>query len=97
MSLLNYEFFFFFLDCVGDIAVLHRGTPLYGQPAWWGDEDADHSGRPEENRLDRNKEKAETGIFFSTFNCFKCVCLYYFISKSTNVGGQICILPFLRH
>uniref|UniRef100_A0A3Q1F818 Centrosomal protein of 170 kDa-like n=1 Tax=Acanthochromis polyacanthus TaxID=80966 RepID=A0A3Q1F818_9TELE len=24
-----------------DIAVLHRGTPLYGQPAWWGDGDAD--------------------------------------------------------
>uniref|UniRef100_H3D3F3 Centrosomal protein 170Ab n=1 Tax=Tetraodon nigroviridis TaxID=99883 RepID=H3D3F3_TETNG len=43
-----------------DLAVLHRGTPLYGQPAWWGDEDAERSGRPEENRLDRNKEKAET-------------------------------------
>uniref|UniRef100_A0A8C1S1Z7 Centrosomal protein 170Ab n=1 Tax=Cyprinus carpio TaxID=7962 RepID=A0A8C1S1Z7_CYPCA len=25
----------------GDIAVLHRGTPLYGQPSWWGDGDAD--------------------------------------------------------
>ncbi|XP_062390898.1 centrosomal protein of 170 kDa [Sardina pilchardus] len=24
-----------------DIAVLHRGTPLYGQPSWWGDGDAD--------------------------------------------------------
>ncbi|TWW58609.1 Centrosomal protein of 170 kDa [Takifugu flavidus] len=44
----------------GDIAVLHRGTPLYGQPAWWGDEDADQSGRPEENRSDRKREKVET-------------------------------------
>lgn len=25
----------------GDIAALHRGTPLYGQPSWWGDGDAD--------------------------------------------------------
>uniref|UniRef100_A0A665TH90 Centrosomal protein 170Ab n=1 Tax=Echeneis naucrates TaxID=173247 RepID=A0A665TH90_ECHNA len=31
-------------------AVLHRGTPLYGQPAWWGDGEADDQqpGRPEE-------------------------------------------------
>lgn len=60
--------FFSFFVCLGDTAVLHRGTPLYGQPAWWGDEDADHSGRPEENRsgTDRTKEKAETGIFFPT-------------------------------
>lgn len=47
---------------LGDTAVLHRGTPLYGQPAWWGDEDADQSGRPEENRSDRKREKLETGI-----------------------------------
>ncbi|XP_058240501.1 centrosomal protein of 170 kDa isoform X5 [Hemibagrus wyckioides] len=25
----------------GDVAALHRGTPLYGQPSWWGDGDAD--------------------------------------------------------
>ncbi|KAM4594614.1 centrosomal protein of 170 kDa [Fundulus diaphanus] len=45
----------------GDTAVLHRGTPLYGQPAWWGDGDADdqHSGKPEEKSSDRKKEKAE--------------------------------------
>uniref|UniRef100_A0AAY4EX61 FHA domain-containing protein n=1 Tax=Denticeps clupeoides TaxID=299321 RepID=A0AAY4EX61_9TELE len=24
-----------------DVAILHRGTPLYGQPSWWGDGDAD--------------------------------------------------------
>lgn len=52
---------------LGDTAVLHRGTPLYGQPAWWGDEDADQSGRPEENRSDRKREKVETGIFFSAW------------------------------
>ncbi|KAK7902069.1 hypothetical protein WMY93_018838 [Mugilogobius chulae] len=34
----------------GDIATLHRGTPLYGQPSWWGDGDAD----------DENSFKQET-------------------------------------
>lgn len=46
----------------GDVAVLHRGTPLYGQPAWWGDGDNDGPGRPEEKSSDRKREKAETGI-----------------------------------
>ncbi|XP_008281087.1 centrosomal protein of 170 kDa [Stegastes partitus] len=46
----------------GDIAVLHRGTPLYGQPAWWGDGEADDQqpARPEEKSSDRKREKAET-------------------------------------
>ncbi|XP_037535453.1 centrosomal protein of 170 kDa isoform X3 [Nematolebias whitei] len=34
----------------GDITALPRGTPLYGQPSWWGDEDAD----------DENSFKQET-------------------------------------
>lgn len=25
----------------GDVTALPRGTPLYGQPSWWGDGDAD--------------------------------------------------------
>lgn len=33
-----------------DLAGLHRGTPLYGQPSWWGDGDAD----------DENSFKQET-------------------------------------
>ncbi|XP_064820845.1 centrosomal protein of 170 kDa-like, partial [Oncorhynchus masou masou] len=33
-----------------DIATSHRGTPLYGQPSWWGDGDAD----------DENSFKQET-------------------------------------
>nr|XP_043885256.1 centrosomal protein of 170 kDa isoform X1 [Solea senegalensis]XP_043885257.1 centrosomal protein of 170 kDa isoform X1 [Solea senegalensis]XP_043885258.1 centrosomal protein of 170 kDa isoform X1 [Solea senegalensis] len=48
-----------------DIALLHRGTPLYGQPAWWGDGDADaqQPGRPEEKNSDRRREKPEPGEF----------------------------------
>ncbi|XP_045903865.1 centrosomal protein of 170 kDa isoform X1 [Micropterus dolomieu] len=52
----------------GDLAVLHRGTPLYGQPAWWGDGDADDQqpGRPEEKSSDRKQEKVETDSKKST-------------------------------
>ncbi|XP_078022243.1 centrosomal protein of 170 kDa isoform X2 [Epinephelus lanceolatus] len=52
----------------GDVAVLHRITPLYGQPAWWGDGDADDQqpGRPEERSSDRKREKAETDTKKST-------------------------------
>ncbi|XP_072293512.1 centrosomal protein of 170 kDa isoform X2 [Eucyclogobius newberryi] len=34
----------------GDMSSTHRGTPLYGQPSWWGDGDAD----------DENSFKQET-------------------------------------
>ncbi|XP_070782653.1 centrosomal protein of 170 kDa [Enoplosus armatus] len=52
----------------GDLAALHRGTPLYGQPAWWGDGDAGEQqpGRPEEKSSDRKREKAETDTKKST-------------------------------
>ncbi|XP_065809535.1 centrosomal protein of 170 kDa isoform X2 [Labrus bergylta] len=52
----------------GDLAVLQRGTPLYGQPAWWGDgeaEDQQH-GRPEEKGSERKREKVETDAKRST-------------------------------
>ncbi|XP_034386190.1 centrosomal protein of 170 kDa [Cyclopterus lumpus] len=46
----------------GDVAALHRITPLYGQPAWWGDGDPDNQqpGRPEEKSSDRKQDKADT-------------------------------------
>uniref|UniRef100_A0A3Q0SCL7 Centrosomal protein 170Ab n=1 Tax=Amphilophus citrinellus TaxID=61819 RepID=A0A3Q0SCL7_AMPCI len=39
------------------------GTPLYGQPAWWGDGDTEdqHPGKPEDKNLDRKREKTESG------------------------------------
>ncbi|KAM3624296.1 uncharacterized protein V6R79_021764 [Siganus canaliculatus] len=51
-----------------DVAALHRGTPLYGQPAWWGDGDADSQqpGRPEEKSSERKRDKAETDSKKST-------------------------------
>uniref|UniRef100_A0A3Q3IVU5 CEP170 C-terminal domain-containing protein n=1 Tax=Monopterus albus TaxID=43700 RepID=A0A3Q3IVU5_MONAL len=47
-----------------DLAVVHRGTPLYGQPAWWGDGDVDEQqpGKPEEKSSDRKREKAEIEV-----------------------------------
>ncbi|KAJ8366070.1 hypothetical protein SKAU_G00149010 [Synaphobranchus kaupii] len=50
----------------GDLAALHRGTPLYGQPSWWGDGDADDensfkqevrvTGRKQENGASDSRE-----------------------------------------
>lgn len=42
---------------LGDIAALHRGTPLYGQPSWWGDGDAD-----DENSFKQESKKQESGV-----------------------------------
>ena len=53
-----------------------RGTPLYGQPSWWGDDEADEqrpfksNGKPEE----KNHETGTSGKKISvtvTLNGFK--------------------------
>uniref|UniRef100_A0A673KQF4 Centrosomal protein of 170 kDa-like n=1 Tax=Sinocyclocheilus rhinocerous TaxID=307959 RepID=A0A673KQF4_9TELE len=42
----------------GDIAAVHRGTPLYGQPSWWGDGDADDENSfKQENKTSRKKQE----------------------------------------
>ncbi|XP_065116391.2 centrosomal protein of 170 kDa [Paramisgurnus dabryanus] len=47
----------------GDIAALHRGTPLYGQPSWWGDGDADdeNSLKHDTKAPDQRQARCETG------------------------------------
>ncbi|XP_073729234.1 centrosomal protein of 170 kDa isoform X3 [Misgurnus anguillicaudatus] len=47
----------------GDIAALHRGTPLYGQPSWWGDGDADdeNSFKQEIKTSGKKQESSGTG------------------------------------
>ena len=49
----------------GDLSALHRGTPLYGQPAWWGDRDPNgqQPGRPEDKS---SEQKRETPDFSNT-------------------------------
>uniref|UniRef100_A0AAQ4RM14 FHA domain-containing protein n=1 Tax=Gasterosteus aculeatus aculeatus TaxID=481459 RepID=A0AAQ4RM14_GASAC len=65
----------------GDVAALPRGTPLYGQPSWWGDGDADdensfkqeikssnkkHDGSVSDSKEARRGEKAkEDGLHAS--------------------------------
>ncbi|XP_042581337.1 centrosomal protein of 170 kDa-like [Cyprinus carpio] len=48
----------------GDIAVLHRGTPLYGQPSWWGDGDADdeNSGKHDAKASEEKQASCEAGL-----------------------------------
>lgn len=47
----------------GDIAMLHRGTPLYGQPSWWGDGDADdeNSATHDAKASEQKQVRSETG------------------------------------
>lgn len=47
----------------GDIAMLHRGTPLYGQPSWWGDGDADdeNSVKHDVKASEHKQAKCEAG------------------------------------
>ncbi|XP_046724094.1 centrosomal protein of 170 kDa isoform X12 [Silurus meridionalis] len=47
----------------GDTAALHRGTPLYGQPSWWGDGDADdeNSFKQENKAAGKKQETPGTG------------------------------------
>ncbi|KAI7807973.1 centrosomal protein of 170 kDa isoform X2 [Triplophysa rosa] len=46
-----------------DIAVLQRGTPLYGQPSWWGDGDADDENSVKQGTRvpDQKQAKCEAG------------------------------------
>lgn len=45
---------FFFSPPLLDVSAMPRGTPLYGQPSWWGDDEVDEqrvfksNGKPEE-------------------------------------------------
>ncbi|XP_053274180.1 centrosomal protein of 170 kDa [Pleuronectes platessa] len=45
----------------GDVSALQRGTPLYGQPAWWGDGDPNgqQPGRPEDKGSEQKREKPD--------------------------------------
>ncbi|XP_059422453.1 centrosomal protein of 170 kDa-like isoform X3 [Carassius carassius] len=47
----------------GDIAAVHRGTPLYGQPSWWGDGDADdeNSFKQEDKTSGKKQENSGAG------------------------------------
>ncbi|XP_076871350.1 centrosomal protein of 170 kDa isoform X2 [Brachyhypopomus gauderio] len=45
----------------GDIGVVPRGTPLYGQPSWWGDVDDENSAKHDAKSSDRRQFKSDPG------------------------------------
>lgn len=51
------------MSVTGDVAMLPRGTPLYGQPSWWGDGDADdeNSFKQESKASNRKHDSALSG------------------------------------
>lgn len=50
---------FFYIK--GDIATAHRGTPLYGQPSWWGDGDADDENSFKQENKSSGKKQENSG------------------------------------
>ncbi|NWW77433.1 CE170 protein, partial [Climacteris rufus] len=46
-----------------DLSAMPRGTPLYGQPAWWGDDEADEKGgcKPESKHEEKMHETGASG------------------------------------
>ncbi|XP_058692892.1 centrosomal protein of 170 kDa isoform X7 [Poecile atricapillus] len=47
----------------GDISAMPRGTPLYGQPAWWGEDEADEKGgcKPDGKHEEKMPETGASG------------------------------------
>uniref|UniRef100_A0A8C1Z7A4 Centrosomal protein 170Aa n=1 Tax=Cyprinus carpio TaxID=7962 RepID=A0A8C1Z7A4_CYPCA len=58
---LNSKVFFFLFSITGDIAAVHRGTPLYGQPSWWGDGDADDENSFKQENKTSGKKPENSG------------------------------------
>ncbi|KFP00988.1 Centrosomal protein of 170 kDa [Calypte anna] len=46
-----------------DLSAMPRGTPLYGQPAWWGDDEADEKSgcKPDSKNEEKNHETGASG------------------------------------
>uniref|UniRef100_A0A8C0Y9Z5 Centrosomal protein 170Aa n=1 Tax=Cyprinus carpio carpio TaxID=630221 RepID=A0A8C0Y9Z5_CYPCA len=63
---LKQSLFFFLFSITGDIAAVHRGTPLYGQPSWWGDGDVilifSFCGPTESKETKRGDKSKENGL-----------------------------------
>ncbi|XP_042592634.1 centrosomal protein of 170 kDa-like isoform X4 [Cyprinus carpio] len=49
------------MPVTGDIAAVHRGTPLYGQPSWWGDGDADDENSFKQENKTSGKKPENSG------------------------------------
>uniref|UniRef100_A0A3B3DCJ1 Centrosomal protein 170Ab n=1 Tax=Oryzias melastigma TaxID=30732 RepID=A0A3B3DCJ1_ORYME len=83
---------------IGDTAILHRGTPLYGQPAWWGDEEAEEQqqGRPEEKNSERKREKAEKRTEIAKPNTNQEASYFEIPSKDSPSALKVCGEPSSR-
>lgn len=61
----------FVSSLAGDISALHRGTPLYGQPSWWGDGDADDENSFKQENKTSGKKQENSGTGKTSHNPFK--------------------------
>lgn len=64
-----------------------RGTPLYGQPAWWGEDEADEKGgcKPDSKHEEKMPETGASGkciVLFWVFFLFTE--LHIFLTRELN-------------
>ncbi|NXY33268.1 CE170 protein, partial [Pomatorhinus ruficollis] len=54
-----------------DISAMPRGTPLYGQPAWWGEDEADEKGgcKPDSKHEEKMPETGASGCSTDAKQC----------------------------
>lgn len=59
------------MSVTGDVTMLPRGTPLYGQPSWWGDGDADdeNSFKQESRSSNKKHDSSLSGRFHHYWPC----------------------------
>lgn len=77
---------------VGDTAALHRGTPLYGQPSWWGDGDADDENSfKQENKAAGKKQETHGTGEASSFYTANGIAVVYPAEENEAVVQLHCI------
>lgn len=64
----------------GDVTALPRGTPLYGQPSWWGDGDADDENSFKQETGKSSNKKHDSSISGTRYSDFKLVTIITQIS-----------------
>lgn len=75
-----------------------RGTPLYGQPAWWGDDEADEKSgcKPDGKHEEKMHEMGASGKswclpFVIFFPFFKKIVLFFFLCSKVCMFQRVCI------
>ncbi|AWP13822.1 putative centrosomal protein of 170 kDa, partial [Scophthalmus maximus] len=76
----------------GDVTALPRGTPLYGQPSWWGDGDADdeNSFKQDTKSSTKKHDGSISGRFYSNFKLLTATTHLITIIQTCSGEHELC-------